>query len=412
MAVIAGQGALVNTAGFCVKVLVGTCCLLASARLVGTGRGACVLLQNGASSGFVAGHKVVELFNSENSWLGGLKGFTPRVTFQDKSGRYWIGSARSVQRYEAPGRWWVFGTSSRDPRERLRYTGAAILPVSVRRIAQSGDSRLWFSARLIPPACAAEDTYVSSFDGERWERHDPFHDRTEVPASTGLFQGQAGQVWFWRADEILAYDGRSWSPPIRVTGESRDSGPQAEDHLRGPESRPTTRRERPYQVNDGISDHAGCIWLSTLRGVVSFDPKRRVWSTSRVLARQATGLIYEDRQHRIWVGDVVSQGISVYDPTQDSVRTFVLATRLPAGSRDTVSPTLTAVYQDRSGAMLFGIGKWLISFSEATGAWEAVSASDIGLSYGGVPGDIEGIIEDHIGRIWVTTTQGIAVLAP
>lgn len=364
----------------------------------------------------IAGHRVLKVLNADNSWMHASI-FYPAVIFEDKAGRYWVGSDSDVgllQMYdERTQQWWAYGRQERDERNILHFIGGAIIPTDVRRVAQSRDGKLWFCSAWAENMGDPNGAYVSTFDGKRWEKFEIKHDRPGTNC-IGFCRDRDGVLWFWNKDELSSYDGQHWSPTLNVTELLKAVAARQPDRLLAHER----RAGRPYDILEAISARDGCLWLATLHGVVRFDPRKGEWTPYPDIGPYSTDYLYEDHAGRIWIGDTGSKKeVQVYDKSRGVVARYALGEHIPwAGEVEEITSLVHAIYQDRQGRMLFAVGRWLLSFSEATGKWEAFSAETIGMTYLNIngevlpAGEIMNIMEDSQGRIWITGRSGIAVL--
>ena len=354
----------------------------------------------------ISGHRVLKVFNRNNSWLGGYR-FSPGVIFQDNAGRIWLGSGQSLnhvlQMYDQTTlQWTVFGQGPSDSYSELHYHNDAIVPGHVMWICQSRDNKMWFARNRTKPEIVPEHSLVSSFDGARWEalevRSDP-----KDSVNIGLFQGRKGAVWFWKNDELMNYDGKRWSAPIKLPKVIGNLAQRAQDSAaRGRSDLPAYQGAIRREIITGMQDRSGYIWLGTWSQLIGFDPSRNEWREYPKITVNPE-LIYEDNAGRLWFAD--RENIDVYDKTSDSIVTYRLAHYLVGPFRDDFFIYLNAICQDDQGQMLFALSGGLLCYSQARKTWELISLRSIGLD-----DRINDIMKDRAGRIWIATNQGLVLL--
>jgi len=364
----------------------------------------CVLRPTGSGNGAgqqVAGHRILKIFNSQNSYLGAFTGgghrLDPDVVFEDSHERFWFGgnSGPLVAMYEdRTGRWNVF-TADPEPRETFIDQTGAILPTdTVTTIVESSDGRIWFSASFGETLEArtrakqgGNGVYVTYFDGTRWGIPNvPLGtDATRGQAVCGLgaFPGRDGRVWFWRDSRLTSYDGRGWSHTIELKD------------IFGPGS-------GRWFISAGAEDRQGRLWLQTEQGVIRSDAARRNWA--RFPQISGTQIIYQDHEGRLWFGGYRS--LVAIDTNGEQIRAY-----WPPASLRGLGPDsyllVTGICQDREGRMILALGQRLLTYDERNDKWESFDIEPLGL------GSLAWrILEDHSGRIWITTGGGVLVLDP
>ncbi len=130
---------------------------------------------------------------------------------------------------------------------------------------------------------------------------------------------------------------------------------------------------RSFTTNEGLppggiqsvySDHAGRLWLGSLRSGLIWvnDPtaERPVfinYTTAQGLSSNSTEAITEDLQGRIYVG--TGRGLDQLDPETGRIKHFTTADGLPGGA-------MNAAFRDRNGTLWFGTQKGLSRFVQAS----------------------------------------------
>ena len=365
--------------------------------------------KKGPNSKAIAGHRVIRVFNEANSPIRrSFPGFRPGKIFQDHSGRYWIApslaSERMVVAYEeTTDQWEIFSEERNGHTVSLHYNSGALIPFSVNKIAESKDGQIWFADSSVRQR-RTHKPFLSSFNGKQWQRYQA--DKAIADdVNIGLFTDAAGTLWFWAGDELRGYDGQKWFATKRVSDSFREPAPTEDTHLdprKIVEPAKWNKKVR-YEILDAIQDREGNLWLGMLSGVVRYQKQRDEWR--RFSQIEQNEHIYEDKIGRLWFADW--DYVSLYDKAKDSINTFRLSDHFSVDRCSDSFPGLNCLVQDRRGQVFFGHGCGLLCYAEASGRWDLISLTDIGLD-----NEVEDIIEDRTGRIWISTSGGLAVLEP
>lgn len=341
----------------------------------------------------VAGHRVLKMHDGVDIgvWL------TPNVIFEDRAEMFWVGTYGGVKVYDEKRDMWTNFTKQTEKTAIGR----------VEFISQSSDDRLWFVSDYSGGGVGSN---LNCFDGKLWQKPqtNPKDSILSRPV-TAMFRGRDGRLWFAVKDELVAYDGRQWSPRLNLSEAVGD--------------------DLSVKVKAGLQDSEGYIWLATSVGIVRFDEGKREWRTLdpieggatpedkpkpsiyvRMMLSDGVYQIYEDRKGRIWFATTAAPVTShlVYEKSKDSWVYYNLGNRLPKGLTEPRDLGLTVMYQDKSGRMIFGTRLGLLSFTESENKWELFTPQNSSLP----DASIRCIFEDRSGRIWIGTGKGIVVLEP
>jgi ligand-binding sensor domain-containing protein len=205
-----------------------------------------------------------------------------------------------------------------------------------------------------------------------------------------MFRGRDGLLWFWRDSELTSYDGRAWSRPIRLVDTFGKATPG-----------------NSWAIRAGLEDRAGRIWLQTGYGLVMSDADHRAW-TRRADIDKAVQLpgydkFHQDRLSRFWF--IRSMTAVVYDPSDRKTTRYNSPHEMP-GMEDQAR-SITTVFADNGGRLLFGLDSGLLSLTPGDPKWEFCDLWPFEL------GDwISTLTEDSSGRIWITASLGVIVLEP
>ena len=342
----------------------------------------------------IAGHSILRTFKRDRSTGTALLNI--RQVFEDKQGRYWLVSDYRVHVLdERRNKWLQLEIDTFSP-----PTG------------HSGDNKLWYVPDSVPRSAKAPDITqfpvgfdkmqtMKCFDLTLWQE-------TELAAETRraieqsessifcLFPGLSGKLWGLlsqigsRCNSLMVYDGHRWRGPIapEMSGDPDAECPGAE-HAR-----------------IGLQDSEGYVWLPGIE-IVRYDERKNEWKHYPDAPAIHANAIYEDRKGRIWIGGIHGD-VCVYDKTANLWTSHNLMEHLPAapGKRDFDILSITAIYQDRGGRMMFGSHEGLLTLNEAENKWELATSKN-----GGLPDDwIHSISEDKSGRIWIGTSDGVVIV--
>ena len=151
------------------------------------------------------------------------------------------------------------------------------------------------------------------------------------------------------------------------------------------------------------------VWIATYsKGVVRHDPASGSWlrlDASHGLGSDIVLALHEDRRGRLWMGTL--DGLSLFDPTDTSLRTFH---HDPAQPQSLGSNTIRSIHEDSSGQLWFGTHAGLSRLDSLTadGATFSRWQRDEGLP----DSTVYAVVEDSLGRIWASTNRGLAMLEP
>jgi diguanylate cyclase (GGDEF)-like protein/PAS domain S-box-containing protein len=308
----------------------------------------------------------------------------------DRSGLLWLGThERGISKVDPAGTAFRY-IADRDPSR--RQTAANY----VRAVFEDGSGDLW----------------IGTPDGiKRYRQHDnrfDYFDDLAVHGGKGdisardltvyaFAQADAGRLWVGTDHGAALFD------PIRRVLDFLPVDPQGAHGL------------LDANIRALLVASDGAAWFgSTRAGVTRFDPHDGSWthyqrdagagvigglSDNRVL------VLYEDRDHRIWAGNI--NGLNLIDPVQRNVRV------LRSDSRDAHSLSATlirSIHQGVDGRLWFGTQSGLNrldSLDDHGARFSRWSVRD------GLPGaTVYAMRSDRMGRLWLSTNHGIASFDP
>jgi signal transduction histidine kinase/ligand-binding sensor domain-containing protein/AraC-like DNA-binding protein len=165
--------------------------------------------------------------------------------------------------------------------------------------------------------------------------------------------------------------------------------------------------------NDGLSqsnvtcilqDYKGFMWFGTRDGLNRYDGYtitvyRNDPSNVRSLSHNYIRTIYEDKQHRLWIG-TEDGGLSLYNRTTDDFTNYL---HNPRDTRSISSNKVRAIAEDSKGRLWIGTGGGglnLFSQKDKTFTCYRHAPADSNSISGN---DIEDILEDKDGALWIAT---------
>jgi diguanylate cyclase (GGDEF)-like protein/PAS domain S-box-containing protein len=302
----------------------------------------------------------------------------------DQSGLLWVGSeALGLSRADPLGATFHLVVDN----DRSRDQGSTN---NIRAILEDRAGRIWlgtdgdglksFSRN------AGEFEYHDAAIARAFEIALPARIRIEALAEAG-----DGKIWFAGNLGIGSLDPRTG----RVAASPTGLGSGVDDPERG-------RRSL-------IIARDGGIWYSgRSTGVVRYDPRdgsRRSWrhrdGDASSLTHDRVLALYEDRQGRIWAGTV--DGLNIIDPASDRVRTVKF---VPGDPHSLSGNIVRSIHESEDGTFWIGTHSGLNRLTDADAAllrFDRILKRD-----GLLDATIYGILEDPMGRLWLSSNRGIA----
>ncbi|WP_428329300.1 hybrid sensor histidine kinase/response regulator transcription factor [Mucilaginibacter sp.] len=155
--------------------------------------------------------------------------------------------------------------------------------------------------------------------------------------------------------------------------------------------------DRVYSI---LEDSKNNIWVGTFTGGLNiYDPKHNNFLHPQYgLSSYYTSTVYEDTQHNIWVGR--DQGVDVIENNTHKVKHYY---NKPKDANSLVANDVNTIIQDSRGLMWIGTKDGLSILNPKTDQF--LTAND-GFSF--PSSNISNILEDNYGQLWVSTNNGLA----
>ena len=342
----------------------------------------------------IAGHAVAKAFPSgypEGTFLFSV----PFKILQDTAGLFWLGGPYGLFTYDEKQDRWTDYTNTVGKRSMM----------AIEAIGQDRQGRLWVE-RGVPGK-------FSFKDGSGWRDVSEVLPPKVTLLARPMISGNDGRMWFFALDGLVVLDGSRWMGPFKPPEEAmktyhrlhltyadprRTEQAALEERNRirdgdeGPPPPPWT-----YEVESGMQDREGDIWVGTRRGVWRFSERTGEWKVYPMHGLVVgVSLIVEDRYGRIWIADSHSH-VALYDRSRDIWNSFDLMFE-DAAAR--------ALYVDKRGQVMIGAELGLVILNETT---KKTTLLPVRLNGNRVSG-ITAIMEDKQGRIWMGSYEAIFVL--
>ncbi len=389
-------------------------------------------------------------------WVGtknGLNRFNPSTGqflrfARDKEDPRTISSdAINIVKVDASGNLWV-GTSNgldRLEKDRSRFVHYRYNPVFQRSLSnnyiisiyEDRGGVLWFGTYG-----GGVNRYDRALDKFSYYRHDP----TDPQTLSGNFifpihvdskgfawvgtQGDGLNRFLWRTGEIARYAndptnpeslGSNWITAIYEDSENilwigSNNGLDnfnpvhntAKHYRADPANTQSISANFIYTI---FEDSQNQLWIGTFAGLDRFDRMTETFTHFRPNADDPTTLsgnkpviIHEDRDGFLWIG-TAENGLNRMDPQTNQ---FTRYRHEPNDPNSLSSDSVLSIYQDTKGRLWIGTaGAGLNLYQPESESFKHYVEKD------GLPnGFIYGILEDDLGRLWMSTNFGIARFDP
>ena len=325
-----------------------------------------------------AGSRAFYSYRSTSLNRHGLGDNQVTALYQDRTGTLWVGNWFS-------GLDWVDLTGGGFE----RYGDASgVLPAlgagKVRAITGAGGDKLWLG---LADGLARLDVKTRAVEMWRRDERDP----ASLPGDMliTLATDRQGRLWVGSSNGLARRDPDSG----RFTRVPLDDDPNA------------------LSIQRLLVDRAGVIWVGTRIGLHRVDPHTDAVTTYRADPANPDGIggrvyaLLEDRQGILWIG--TENGLNRFDRARGTLRRYRHDPKQPGSLSHKRVPFL---FEDRNGVLWVGT---------AAGLCQALPQPDGGLRFrfhpqqNGAPSDpIGAILADDSGRLWISSTAGIAAFNP
>ncbi|NNG00722.1 MAG: response regulator [Desulfobacteraceae bacterium] len=256
----------------------------------------------------------------------------------------------------------------------------------VNHIYEDGAGRIWLSTG---GGLSRYDPENGAFTSYNHDPTDPFSlDRDDIQVT---FEDSAGNFWIsGRSGKLMRFD--------RNTGRVLD------------------RYETPRGVAAIVEDSLDpdMLWLGAWTvpfmrfdkqtGVFKHYPSDPDMTGRGPSKRNMFRVVHDAKDETIWMGSRLGGGLNRFDKTTDR---FTYYRSNPDNPESLSHDSIAVIYQDASGILWIGTeGGNLEKFDKVT---EIFTHYD--KEYG-IPYNVEGILEDDKGRLWLSTTDGILCFNP
>ena len=261
-----------------------------------------------------------------------------QVLAADSHGSWWTGSKHGLLRFPAPDR------PGPVRRQSVLRTANGMPADDVAHVLEDSRGNIWFST--LPIVAYPAPGFRSGFGV--WER------------STGRIRT------FWEADGL---------PPMNS-----------------------------FSILQIAEDHTGQIWIGLYQtGVARLRQGRfQVFTPADGIPAGGIRFIYEDREHRLWLGSGRGGLGCIADPSAatPAITRYTMADGLS-------SDEIQAITEDNFGRIYLGTGLGVDRLDPATRGIVHYTAAD-----GLAPGEVEDAVRDSSGDLWFGTYQAVSRLHP
>jgi signal transduction histidine kinase/ligand-binding sensor domain-containing protein len=296
--------------------------------------------------------------------------------YKDSSDIYWLGNYKGGLNYFTPSRS-AFTNYVQDGSER------GLSARSVTCIYEDRKERIWIGT---------DGGGLNRLDKKnnliRTYRHDPARKSSlSSDLITCVIEDSSGQLWVGTfSGGLNAFD------------------PETNTAIRYGPNEPANRYLNSYVVENVMEAGNGDLWLSTLnKGIFRKEKEKKSFENITQLAGEslislAIITILEDHLKRIWIGfdDI---GVLCYDPTAESLESYA---NIPNDSTSISSPRIAFIYEDKQHRLWVGTPNGLNIFNEAQKNFRRINQP------GKFPTNtFSSMLEDEAGNYWIGSISGI-----
>ncbi len=368
----------------------------------------------------IAGHPIIGVHKNVHDRAGKKLYINyTEVIFEAQPHIFWFGSFFGLYKFDEKLNLW---TDFRSQKEQIFFE-------SVKAICQDLSGKIWLKSSR---------SQLRYFDGRKWNKPNMVLGTIPIEKSHTIVTGIDGRLWFITNFGIISYDGQTFAAPIipsidvekkyaeipikyRNQAEKNWAVVSAQiDEKHSPVSPLNTKERDSATLNSSAllsaiscrqQDRDGIIWFGTRKAILNYCPETGKWNIYPLPTNLIeVTLIYEDRRGQLWFADNNGH-LAVYNLKDKYWKSYDLTVYFPQ-----IQPqSITSIYQDRAGIIMIGTNEGLIIFNEKDGIWKMVGNQkelfpiykELFPIY-----NVGTIFEDSKSRIWISTNNGIIVLAP
>jgi len=328
------------------------------------------------------------VYHADKNAPNGLRSNGNLSVFTDRSGIVWLGSQTDGLSRFNPSSVALAHYRASDRPDQTHLPGGAVWG-----IYESRDGILW-----VGTSDDANRNRLTAMDRTRGSavhhEHRPDDESSIDPGTVGgIFEDSRGRLWITTARGADVLD--------RTTGRFR--------HFRADREDPT---KMPGSANVFMEDRSRNLWIGASRGLARMRPDEfgefEVWSSD---AKDSTTVsffvrsIIEDLAGFLWLG--TTQGVDRFDPESGKVTHYQHDPKDPTSLGGRAINVVLERRRESGIIWAASNGAGLNRLDVRTGKWTHFTERD------GLPDNvIYGMLEDDLGRLWMTTNHGLSRFDP
>ena len=301
--------------------------------------------------------------------------------YEDRAGIFWITTfSGKVDKYDPYNQ--NFQLYQNNPLSTSSLTNSAVTAIQEDR-----EGNIWFGTQT---GLSYFDRTSDTFTQYTHNPNDP--ESLSVDYILDMFEDSSGNFWIvtWTGPLVL-FNSKSGKVIARYETSAESFTKVVED-----------------------SENPDILWLTARpQGFAKFDKRTETFTFYEPDPQHPGngvnyGFMYEmvhDRQEDvIWIGGWEGGGLNRFDKRTE---TFTYYIADPANPTSISSNVIASIYQDSSGTLWIGtLGGGLEKFEKETGTFIHYTKGHR------IPADVNAILEDEHGRLWLSTNQGIICFNP
>jgi len=349
-----------------------------------------------------AAGQIVGAYRHNSSQPDSLSGSEITALYQDRSGLLWIGTADA-------------GLNTYDPRQ-ARFAHyhndpgntSSLTPGTVNSIYGADKGHIWVGVENVLSLVNLQDGTVAAFipsgvSGPLGTIHAILQDRTGI-----VWVGMNGSNLLRFDPATKQFSSVALSPLLPKPTRPPDSP--------GPSGPAGTGPAGPGTITALYEDNSGVLWVvNDVNGIFRLGPDRKDIQfiegphvpppNGRPDLAAATPMLpirdlYADREGFFWLSTI--NGLMRFDPRTRAYQRFPVRITEPGADSQ-----IRAVHEDSAGVLWLAADDGLYALQPATGERKHYTTSD------GLPSNsVIAILEDRSGNLWISTTRGLSKFTP